>query len=155
MDLSTNTARLALATKYAPKYGLDPCVVAAVCEQESAWNPFAVRWEPSFFQRYIVPQGLQDATEAYTRAMSFGLMQIMGETAREFGFEGKFLTALCDPDVGVEFGCRKLQKEFEIHRDTETALLAYNGGDNPEYGLQVIARVPHYMLEGRETQGAV
>ena len=147
MDLSTNDARLGLVKKYAVKYGLDPCLVCAVCEQESGWNPYAVRWEPAFFQKYIVPQGLKDATEAYTRAMSFGLMQVMGETARELGFEGKFLTQLCDPDIAVDLGCRKLQRCFEIHRDTETSLLCYNGGDDSAYGLTVMARVAHYAIQ--------
>jgi soluble lytic murein transglycosylase-like protein len=145
MDLSTNDARLALAAKYAAKYGLEPSLVCAVIEQESFWNPFAIRWEPLFFQRYIVPQGLADATEAYTRAMSFGLMQIMGETAREFGFQGKFLTQLCDPDIGVEIGCRKLQKCFSVHGDAETSLLAYNGGGDAYYPAQVLARVERYV----------
>ena len=51
MDLSTNDARLALAKKWATKYGLDPLIVCAVIEQESAWNPFAVRFEPEFLAR--------------------------------------------------------------------------------------------------------
>jgi soluble lytic murein transglycosylase-like protein len=152
LDLSTNSARLALVTKYATKYGLDPCLVCAVCEQESAWNPFATRWEPAFFQKYVVPQGLEDGTEAYTRAMSFGLMQVMGETARELGFQGKFLAQLCDPDIAIDLGCRKLQKCFSIHGDTETALLCYNGGDDATYGVTVMARVAHYLVT--DAQGA-
>ena len=55
MDLSTNDARLALAKKWATKYGLDPLIVCAVIEQESGWNPWAIRFEPAFVQRYIKP----------------------------------------------------------------------------------------------------
>lgn len=144
MDLSTNDARLALAKKWAAKYGLDPLIVCAVIEQESAWNPWAMRYEPGFFARYIDPMKLSDATEAQARSTSFGLMQTMGQVAREKGFQGRFLTQLCDPDAGVEMGCRKLQECFAVHGDPETSLLAYNGGGNPDYGKQVLARVAHY-----------
>ena len=71
-------------------------------------------------------------------------MQIMGEVAIERGWNGEFLTELCDPDTGVDFGCRKLQKCFSIHGDDETSLLSYNGGGNALYGKQVLARVAHY-----------
>jgi soluble lytic murein transglycosylase-like protein len=145
MDLSTNDARVALATKWATKYGLDPYLVCAVIEQESGWVPWAMRYEPAFFTRYIVPMNLADATEAQARSTSFGLMQIMGQTARERGFTSRFLTELCDPDTGVDLGCRKLQACFATHGEPESALLCYNGGGDQEYPAQVLARVAHYM----------
>jgi soluble lytic murein transglycosylase-like protein len=151
MDLTTNDARVALARKWATKYGLDTFIVCAVIEQESSWNPWAMRYEPAFLLRYIDPMRLTDDTEAHARATSFGLMQIMGQTAREKGFQPRFLTELCDPDTGVEMGCRKLQECFAVHGDPETSLLAYNGGGNPDYGKQVLARVAHYMPQP-ETQ---
>lgn len=151
MDLSTNDARLALAKKWAAKYGLDPFIVCAVIEQESGWNPWAMRFEPAFLSRYISSMNLE-ATEAQARSTSFGLMQTMGQVARERGFQGKFLTQLCDPDLGVDIGCRKLQECFAAHNgDPETSLLAYNGGGNAFYGQQVLARVAHYA---HDAQGA-
>ena len=145
MDLSTNDARVALAAKWAAKYGLDPYIVCAVCEQESGWNPWAIRFEPGFLERYVKPINPQaPTTHEIARATSFGLCQVMGEVAIECGFAGKFLTELCDPDTGVDYGCRKLQKCFAAHSDAETALLTYNGGGNQWYGKQVLARVPHY-----------
>lgn len=156
MDLSTHDARLALAGKYAAKYSLDPMIVAAVCEQESGWNPWAVRYEPAFFERYISPLNLADPTEAYARAFSFGLMQVMGQVAREHGFQGRSLTQLCDPDIGIDIGCKKLQKCFALKPDNpEAALLVYNGGGNTYYGKQVLARVANYMLSASDAQGAV
>jgi soluble lytic murein transglycosylase-like protein len=148
MDLSTNDARLALAGKYAAKYGLDPAIVAAVCEQESSWNTWAIRFEPAFEVRYIHPAlPAAPTTLELTKAMSFGLMQVMGEVAIEFGWQGRFLTQLCDPDIGVDIGCRKLQKCFSAHCDPEASLLAYNGGGNSFYGKQVLARVQHYETQ--------
>jgi soluble lytic murein transglycosylase-like protein len=145
IDLSTLDARKALAQKYATKYLLDMALVAAVCEQESSWNPWEVRYEPAFYLRYIVPMGLKDPTAATTRSMSFGLMQIMAQTAIELGFAGKWMTELCDPDAGMDFGCKKLRKCCDLHPgDVDAALLAYNGGGNSYYPAQVQARMKNY-----------
>jgi len=148
MDLTTNDARIALVKKWATKYGLDPYIVCAVCEQESSWNPWAVRFEPGFLARYVKPANpVAPTTHEIMQACSFGLMQIMGGVALGLGWRGYFLTNLCDPDMGVDYGCRKLQQCFERYpnEDPEKALLAYNGGGNPDYGKQVLGRVVHYL----------
>jgi soluble lytic murein transglycosylase-like protein len=142
IDLSTKDARLALAGPWAAGYGLDHFLVCAVIEQESGWEPGAVRYEPAFLRRYILPLNL-DMLEGFNRATSWGLMQIMGQTAIECGFRGD-LTGLRDPQTGVDYGCRKLQKCFAVHSDPEAALLAYNGGGNLLYAHEVLARVGHY-----------
>ena len=146
-DLSTPQSRLLFVIPHAQKYGLEPEIVAAVCEQESSWNPWAARYEPLFYVKYVAPMNLP-GTESQMRATSFGLMQIMGETAREFGFGGGYLTELCDPDTGVNFGCKKLQKCFDIHKVPDCSLLAYNGGGNKDYAAEVLARVSHYTNLG-------
>jgi hypothetical protein len=100
-----------LARQIACEHGLDPALACAVIEQESAWNPWAVRYEPAFLSRYIAPlytAGKFSPTEAYMRSMSWGLMQVMGQVAREFGFKEQSLAELCDPATGIEFGCRIL-----------------------------------------------
>jgi len=89
-----------LAKQTAAKYGLDPNIVCAVIEQESGWNPSAIRYEPAFMTKYVAPlytAGKVTATEAYARSFSWGLMQIMGQVAREEGFDGEYLAQLCDP----------------------------------------------------------
>src|SRR6202163_936960 len=100
-----------LARHIASEHALDPALVCAVIEQESAWNPWAVRYEPGFLSRYLAPlytAGKLSPTEAYTRAMSWGLIQVRGQVAREFGFDGPFLCELCDPATGIDLGCRVL-----------------------------------------------
>lgn len=144
MDPATIAARKAMAAKWATKYGIDVAMVCAVIEQESNWNQWAMRYEPGFFDHYIKPMTGLTATEQIARATSYGLMQVMGETAREFGFSGPFISQLCDPDTGIDFGCRKLQKCFSNHGADENGLLSYNGGSNPQYGQQVLARVANY-----------
>lgn len=146
VDLSTLEARVALAAKYAAKYLLDCALICAMAEHESSWNPWAVRFEPAFEARYIKPSNpAMPTTLELTEAMSFGLMQIMGETAKELGFGGKFLTELCDPDVGMDFGCKKLRRCFDLKGpSTALVLLCYNGGADQNYPAQVQALMPAY-----------
>lgn len=145
----TKDEMIALARQAAAKYDLDEALVCALCDHESeGWNTWAMRYEPAFFQKYVAPlyaAGKINPTEAYARSFSYGLGQIMGQTAREFGFEGKFLTELCDPEVGIEFACKKLAKAMTLaHGDVNAGLLRYNGGANPEYPGLVTALVPKY-----------
>jgi len=162
MDLSTIEARKALAGKWAAKYGLDTALVCSVIEQETGgtWDPFTTRYEDGFYHLYIAsevdgnpvykvsipPDAIRSrSTEARERAFSWGLLQIMGQTAREFGYTGRYLSALCDPDVGIDVGCRKLKHCVERHvGDLTAALLEYNGGSNPDYAPQVLARMSRY-----------
>ncbi len=140
---------LTLARKAATAQSLDPALVCSVVEQESAWNPWAMRYEPAFFAKYVAPlytNNKVSATEAYARGFSWGLMQVMGQVAREAGFEALFLSALCDPEQGLAVGCKVLRKKFDaMAGDTTRALLAWNGGANPAYAAQVLARRSHYL----------
>jgi soluble lytic murein transglycosylase-like protein len=77
--------------------------------------------------------------------MSFGLMQVMGEVARERGFKGKFLSALCDPEIGVPIGCEYLKHIMGNHAgDVAASLQRWNGGGNPQYAFEVMARMEKY-----------
>ncbi len=140
---------VAAARKCANAHSLDPALVCAVIEQESSWNPFAMRYEPAFFAKYVAPlytNNKVSASEAYARGFSWGLMQVMGQVAREFGFDAPFLSALCDPEQGIAIGCKVLRRKFDaMAGDTTRALLAWNGGGNPAYAAQVLARRPHYL----------
>src|SRR5260370_487924 len=109
-------------------------MVGAVGEQESAWNPWARRYEPLFFAKYVASlytNNKVSASEAYARGFSWGLMQVMGQVARETGFDALFLSTLCDPEQGLAIGCKVLRKKFDaMAGDTTRALLAWNGGAN-------------------------
>ena|ERR1700720_4219955 len=92
---------VALARRAAAVQSLDPALVCAVVEQESGWNPWAVRYEPQFFAKYVAPlytNNKVSASEVYARGFSWGLMQVMRQVAREAGFDPVFLSSLCDPD---------------------------------------------------------
>lgn len=141
-----------IAKKIAVTYALDPALVCAVCHHESAnWNTWASRYEPGFFDKYV-PQDAKTFgnvcsvdTERRLRATSFGLMQIMGQVARERGFTGEYLTELCDPLNGIEYGCRELARRMKnANGDVRKALLGYNGGGNPNYPNLVLAHYSEY-----------
>jgi soluble lytic murein transglycosylase-like protein len=137
-----------LARRIGARHGIEPQLVCAVIEQESAWNPWAVRYEAGFLSRYVAPlhtAGKLSATEAYTRSMSWGLMQVMGQVAREHGFAASSLAELCDPATGVEFGCRILAERLARAKgDVPAALLAWNGGTDANYAAEVLARKNNY-----------
>jgi soluble lytic murein transglycosylase-like protein len=147
--MSASSQLVALARKAASAQSLDPALVCAVIEQESAWNPWAIRYEPMFFAKYVAnlyTNNKISASEAYARGFSWGLMQVMGQVAREMGFDGPFLSALCDPECGLAVGCKLLRKKLDaMDGDVTRGLLAWNGGGNSAYPAQVLDRRAHYL----------
>src|ERR1700732_2467707 len=139
---------VAMASRAAAAQSLDPALVCAVVEQESGWNPWAMRYEPAFFAKYVAPlytNNKVSASEAYARGFSWGLMQVMGQVAREHGFDPLFLSTLCDPEHGLAIGCKVLRRKLDsMAGDTTRGLLAWNGGANNAYPAQVLARKVHY-----------
>jgi hypothetical protein len=148
-----------LALVVADRHALGRALVCAVCEEESGkrnvataafgiedWDPFSVRFEPGFMKQYIHPANPETpTTDELCRSMSFGLMQIMGQTARERGFNGRFLTGLCDPETGLEYGCRQLRRCVDLaNGDPSSALLRWNGGDDKQYPVRVLARMAKF-----------
>lgn len=121
----------------ARQHGLPIPLVTALVDVESEGNPWAARYESAFFERYINRSPIDAIppcsilTEARLRATSLGLLQIMGAVARERGFDGVFLTALCDPEIGLEFGCRHLgwlAQRYQATFGWEGVVAAYNAG---------------------------
>lgn len=141
----TQPELIATAKRIAEQHGLDPVLVCAVCEQESAWDTSAIRFEPAFFARYVAPQNLKNVTEAEARAFSWGLMQVMGQVARENGCKVRYLSELCIPEVGIDQGCRVLKARLaRFAGDVTKALLSYNGGSRKEYASEVLSRMAKY-----------
>jgi soluble lytic murein transglycosylase-like protein len=150
-----NPQLVSLARAAAAAHQLYPELICAICEQESAWNPWAIRYEPAFYEKYIRPlvdsgriapsPGTSAATESRARAFSWGLMQVMGQVAREHGFAGASLAQLCDPAIGLDVGCRVFAAKLAAAEGNVTrALLLWNGGANREYSVEVLARAEKY-----------
>ena len=148
------TTLIVLADTIAKKHGLDPALVCALCEVESAWMPWAARYESGYkwlyiyefddegypyinlsagkrergqqYIKFLIQLGCSGQTEVIHQKISWGLMQIMGATARERGFRG-WLTELCDPQVNLEWGCKHLRWMLDHAND---------------YGIEMIGSSP-------------
>ena len=149
-----------METKIAPiifdsakRFSIDPKLVAAIIYQESRGYPFSVRYEHRFFFRYIATQikrllgytptkyGITNATERRLRAFSFGYMQIMGQTAREYGFKGESLLELIQPKENISLGCMILAELFVKYGTVEQVLLKWNGGSDKNYPSRVLSHI--------------
>jgi len=156
-DSDINPDLDALITAKARKYGLPAVLVRAMVLHESVEGvPWAARFEKSFYDKYLAgrkpnfrPEGSSWETERIQRATSWGLMQIMGETARCNGFRG-WHAELTVPDIGLEWGCIYLRRLVDKYpgSDWPTIMRAYNGGPgnrgdlgSPYPGL-ILARIP-------------
>ena len=85
----------------ADRHQIDPALVHAMIEQESAWNPNAV-----------------------SKKGALGLMQLMPGTAAELGVTDPF-----DPGQNIDGGVRYLRTLLERFRgDLDKTLAAYNAG---------------------------
>lgn len=158
---------LPVTARAAERHGLPVELVRAIVVVESGGDPWAVRYEPAFFERYVqgrghrVFAGCSRDTEERLRATSFGLMQIMGQVAREDGFDEPFLTALCDADIGLEYGCRRLaylrQRHLREH-GWAGVVAAYNAGSPRKNGNGLWANqayVDKVKKAGAAPQGAL
>lgn len=134
-------------SKAASDWGIPLELLKAIIEVESGGDPWAVRFEPEYQWFYDVEKhepwdrqstrpfpslsGVSSATEKNLQATSFGLMQIMGATAREMGFERPFLSELCEPRINLKYGCRylvQLHRRFGDEHGWGGVAAAYNAG---------------------------
>ncbi len=159
----------AAVTMAANRNGLDPYVLAALVQQESAGMSSAIRYEPDYaylwdveknapFRGALNPKTFptfrpcSSATEWMAQKTSWGCTQVMGAVAREMGFRGTFLSELTDPTVGVEYGARllsKLLKKYEL----EDALSSYNAGhpidgNRDSYVAPIVQRIEELRRGG-------
>lgn len=158
-DILSNSPFRTIIERQAHASGLPAELVAALVLVESSGNPWTVRYEPGFYDRYMKiaePKTIIPCTKETERRMcatSFGLLQIMGQVARERGFKGTYLTKLCDPETGIKYGCSHLAwTVVRLARkgitDLASICAAYNGGvgavraagdyRNPEYPAKVL-----------------
>lgn len=136
-------------------YGLDPKLVASIVMVESSGETCATRYEPEYHylltpERFSKSLRISLDTEQVSQKMSFGLMQVMGGLARELGFEGH-LVELCEPTIGLNYGCKYLKKLLDKYGKLGDAISAYNQGSprkrltgeyyNQEYVDKVLERL--------------
>lgn len=119
--------------KYATAYNLPPALVMAVISQESAFNPFAKRYESKY--------------DCY----SYGLMQILYVTAKDLGYKGQ-PEELLDINNNLNYGCKYLAKQYKrYNQDLTDTISSYNAGSvnktNGKYSNQdYVNKVLSYYL---------
>ena len=103
-----------IVQKYADLYGIDPSLIHAIIQTESAYDPKAI-----------------------SSAGAEGLMQIMPKTAESLGITDSF-----DTDQNIEAGVRYLKNLLDQYDgNLEFALAAYNAGEG---SVQKYGGVPPY-----------
>lgn len=143
-------------------FDVPPDIVAGIILVESSGEQNAFRWEQGFFDRYLNGKSRErlgghwpdtqttdifEEQERTLRACSFGLMQVLGQVAREFGFSHNNLFDLYDPKINIHFGVMKFAaevaraKERKVTDPITTALLKYNGGGEPRYPEKVLSKI--------------
>ncbi len=117
-----------LVIQVASVYGLRTDLLSAQIIAESAGRPDAFRWEPDFYDRYIHGKPhVAGARFGPLAACSYGLLQILLETALEHGFEGR-PEDLFVPRVGLNWGAKYLRWCLDASgQDHFRALQRYNG----------------------------
>lgn len=131
-----------LVVQVASMYGLRTDLLAAQIMAESSGDPFAFRYEHEFFERYIKDHAsAQGYRFGPLAACSFGLLQILLETALELGFDDR-PERLFDPRTGLSWGAKYLQRCLEATgNDYRKGLARYNGAGAraDAYALNVFA----------------
>jgi hypothetical protein len=127
-------------------------LIDAIVLVESGGNPYAIRFEQGFYDRYIKGKPVKTYgpcskdTEMIARATSWGAMQVMGQVARELGYDKTYLSQLCGQD-GIDIGVKYLrQLALRFSFDWKKVISAYNAGPggvgtNPEYVSKVVEKI--------------
>ncbi len=145
----------------AAEFEIDPDLVEAMTMTESSGNPKATRYEPNFYKTYIQPMLHQNALtpdEAIGRATSWGLMQVMGQVAREKGFKGAWRDEeLFEPAIGLHWGLKHLKHFMDKYpMNADAAIASYNAGsprigENGKYVNQnYVDKVRKYLNQIKE-----
>jgi len=111
---------------------LDWKVLDAIIHIESSWNPWVVRFEKNFTytqdqDKFAKLNRITVSTEHQLQKFSWGLMQVMGGTARWLGYAGA-LTALCDVDVNIYVGAKYFHHLCGQYVKLSDQIAAYNAG---------------------------
>lgn len=108
-------------------YGLDVDLLQAQVSVESSFNPDAFRYEHDFFERYIKGKDAMGSKYGPLAACSFGLLQVLLETALEQGYTDR-PEVLFVPRIGLSWGAKYLKScLLRTGGNYHMALARYNG----------------------------
>ena len=145
---------------------ITPELVVAIAKVESNWNIWAIRYEKNYkylyYPRKVKPPDCSIETEIIAQKTSWGLCQIMGAVAREYGFEG-WLTHLLEPYQNIKYAIRHLltlEKRYKRF-GLSGIISAYNAGSprmvngryiNQDYVNKVYRALQEVKQDGTENK---
>jgi soluble lytic murein transglycosylase-like protein len=112
---------------------LDPNILKSIVTQESNYNPYAIRYEPSYAYLYAVPHyaqflNISQDTEITTQKISWGLGQLMGAVAREQGHVGP-MGQLFEVETNIKIMIVLIKKmQSRGYEELGEIFSCYNGG---------------------------
>lgn len=121
-------------------FGIEPRLLKAIATAESSLSPNAIRFEPAFnylkdVEVFAKQTGVSVDTERMLQRCSFGLVQIMGGTARDLGYSGPLAAFISDPAAALSYGARYLVSLYSRYGVVgqakgwaEPVVAAYNAG---------------------------
>jgi len=143
-----------IINKYANKYGIPAALIRAIIQVESSRDNYAIRHEPHYQwlyrpEYYAKKHFVTVSTEIIAQKISWGPMQVMGAVARELGFDGRFLSELTNPELGIKYGCKHLKNFYNKYGNWTDAIAAYNAGSprKREDGRYMNQSYVDYVLE--------
>jgi soluble lytic murein transglycosylase-like protein len=110
-----------------------PEILYAMIKKESAFDRYAVRFEPNYRWTYEVEKFAKKNrvsydTELAFQSMSAGPMQIMLANVRSMGYEGPFPLIIGKPTNLFSYGASFLYSLFQKYGNWPDAISAYNQG---------------------------
>ena len=124
-----------MITEKSRQADLPPEMILAIIDTESDGNPYAATYHANYSWINMQTKRCYAAdchpnTESVLQRTAWGLMQIMGATARNIGFEG-WLTELTIPVINIAIGMKYLaglsERYLESH-GIDGVIAAYNAG---------------------------
>jgi hypothetical protein len=114
------------------RHGLDHEIIQAIAEVESGGVGKAARYEKHYAYYYkdaefAKLQKITLETERAFQKTSWGVLQLMGGTARWIGYSS-WLPDLCDPRVGILWGCMYYKRVCDKHLYLNEKIASFNAG---------------------------
>lgn len=127
-----NKALLGLIFALSAQAELPPEMALAIIEAESGGNPYATAYSPAAAAKTQLkrPAICSDGMESVQQRTAWGLMQVMGLTARGLGFEG-WLSELVEPELNIRLGITylsQLKTRFYETHGIDGVIAAYRKG---------------------------
>ncbi len=139
------------------RQGVDPDLMIALAIVESNGIPKTARFEKNFQyyfkdQEFAKLQGISLDTERMFQKTSFGVLHLMGGTARWLGYSS-WLPDLCEPRIGALWGCVYFKRVCSKQIYLNDQIAVYNAGSvrrkidgsytNQEYVDKVLLTLSH------------